>query len=100
MYEYAKEHGFIDDDDHFLDSITERQDICINLTKIPEEDVMKIILEEADILQGKLDLKLKGAIKTGGYREHSNKDKQIKRKQNDVTFNYSDTEFEFEDSNI
>lgn len=100
MYEYAKEHGFIDDDDQFLDSITERQDICINLTKIPEEDVMNIILEEAEILQGKLDLELKGAIKTGGYREHSNKDKQIKRKQNDVTFNYSDTEFEFEDSNI
>jgi anaerobic magnesium-protoporphyrin IX monomethyl ester cyclase len=100
MYEYAKDHGFIGDEDKFLDSITERQDICINMTKIPEDEVMKIILEEAEELQGKLDLKLKNPIRTGGYREHSNKDKQIKRNQNDVTFNYSDTEFEFEESNI
>ena len=32
MYEYAKEHGYITDDDKYLDSITERQDLCVNMT--------------------------------------------------------------------
>ncbi len=98
MYQYAKEHGFIDDDDEFLDSITERQDICLNMTNIPDADVMNIIVEEAEILQDKLNLKLKNPIKTEDG--HTNKDKQIKRKRNDVSFNYSESEFDFEESNI
>ena len=100
MYDYAKENGFINDEDEFLDSITERQDICVNLTQLSDEEVMDTILKESGKLQKKLNLKLKGAIKTGGYSKHSNRKKQIKRKENDVSFNYSDSEFDFENSNL
>jgi anaerobic magnesium-protoporphyrin IX monomethyl ester cyclase len=100
MYDYAKEQGFIKNEDEFLDSITERQDICVNLTKLTDDEVMSTILKESKKLQKKLNLKLKGAIKTGGYTKHSNREKQIKRKENDVSFNYSDSEFDFENSNL
>jgi len=40
MWDYAKANGFITDEDKFLDYMTERQDLVLNMTKIPDEEVM------------------------------------------------------------
>ena len=40
MYDYAKANGFITDEDRYLESITERQDICLNMTKMSNEEIM------------------------------------------------------------
>lgn len=105
MYEYAKEHGFIVDDDAYLDSITERQDLCINMTKMTNEEVMGHIKTGAAKLNEMLQLGLSGdkLIRTGGYRNHTKKTgstvkpiidpENMKRNQNDVSFNYSQVKF-------
>ena len=77
MYEYALEHKFIEDEDAFLDSITERQDLCINMTKMSDEDVKQRIADGAAELNEKLKLGLSSdnLIRTGGYNNHTKKDK-------------------------
>ncbi len=98
MYEYAKKHRYITDDDKYLDSITERQDLCINMTSISDEKVKRLIAEGADDLNSKLGLGLgkERLIKTGGYNQHSkaNKVKKLKRDKNSLILNYSEAEFE------
>ena len=47
MYDYAKKHGYITDEDAYLDSITERQDICLNMTKMSDEEIMGQIKKNA-----------------------------------------------------
>ena len=105
MYDYAKENGFIPDEDAFLDAITERQDLCVNMTTMTEKEVMENIKSGAERLNQLLDLKLdeNTFIKTGGYNKHTNKKNQLKkpldpdnmkRNENDFSFNYSDAVFE------
>ena len=107
MYEYAKKHGFITDEDAYLDSITERQDICLNMTKMSDEEIMSQIKENASKLNRLLELNLdeSSLIKTGGARNHTNlknhwksKDAldpdEIKRIENDFSFNYSQAAFD------
>ncbi len=105
MYTYAKEHGFITDDDAYLDSITERQDLCINMTKMSDQEVMGLIKEGAAELNRMLELGLtdETLIKTGGYRMHTKltadsakpllDPANLKRNENDVSFNYSQATF-------
>ena len=73
MYDYAKEHGYITDENAYLDSISERQDLCLNMTQMSDEEVKEIIRVGADRLNKKLQLGLKNdsLIKTGGYRNHT-----------------------------
>lgn len=105
MYEHAKIHGHIVNDDAYLDSITERQDLCINMTKMTNEEVMGHIKKGAAELNEMLQLGLSGdkLIKTGGYRNHTKKTgttvkplidpENMKRNENDVSFNYSQVKF-------
>ncbi len=106
MYKYAKEHGFITDDDAYLDSITERQDLCINMTKMSKDQVMGLIKEGAADLNRMLELGLtdETLIRTGGSRNHTKKTARgvnkplldpdnLKRNENDMTFNYSQATF-------
>ena len=108
MYDYAKANGFITDENRYLESITERQDICINLTKMTNEEVMSAIKEGAKKLNDSLELglnedtyiKTKGT--TGAKAKKKKKlnpplDPDMKRIENDVTFNYSRSEFKFEE---
>ena len=108
MYDYAKANGFITDEDKYLESITERQDICINLTKMTDDEVMSAIKEGAKKLNDALELGLNENtyIKTGGATGAKAKkkkklnppmDPEMKRIENDVTFNYSRSEFKFEE---
>ena len=123
MYDYAKANGFITDEDRYLESITERQDICLNMTKMSNEEIMKEIKEGAKKLNEMLDVGLAEGdfIKSKGYKSQRIKKKlavpqetnaaslgikatrrrldpkNIKRIRNDVSFNYSQTDFKFEE---
>ena len=98
MYDYAKEHGFISNDDKYLDSITERQDLCVNMTTMSDEKVKGLIADGAAQLNEKLGIGLKKEklIKTGGYNAHSKKTKlkKLKREKNSLILNYSEAEFD------
>lgn len=104
MYEYARDNNWITDENQFLDSITERQDLCINMTQLETDVILGAIQQGAKTLKEafNLDLDEKSLIKTGGYRKHSTKNKaeknfvksiKLKRNQNDFSFNYSQTVF-------
>ena len=104
MYDYAKQKGFITDEDKYLESITERQDICLNMTKMSDEEIMKEIKIGAKQLNDMLDLGLdeNTYIKTKGYKNSKIKKKPIDDPENmeiienDVSFNYATTQFEFQ----
>jgi len=107
MYQYAKENGFITDEDAYLTSITERQDICLNMTALSDSEVMDEIKTGARELNRLLELGLDEStyVKTGGYKKHTNAEKQLDRKrgldpenvqrnENDFSFNYSEAIFD------
>jgi hypothetical protein len=100
-------NGFITDEDAYLDSITERQDININMTKLSNEEIMSAIKEGAEKLNQMLDLGLNEDtyIRTKGYKNRLDNlakqrpkldTKKIKRNINDMNFNYAQTDFKFE----
>lgn len=107
MYAYAKEHGFITDEDAYLTSITERQDICLNMTKMLNEEILVEIESCAKKAKEALGLGLSDdhLIKTGGYKKHTNlkkflgaknngqESRGLRRNENDVSFNYSQATF-------
>lgn len=114
MYEYAKKNGHITDEDAYLDSITERQDICLNMTKMTDDEIMSSIKDGARRLNEALELGLSEDryIRTGGYKKHTQLKDQlkdykkshppldpdnIKRNENDFSFNYSEAVFEVDD---
>ncbi|MDC1073487.1 radical SAM protein [Gammaproteobacteria bacterium] len=101
MYDYAKEHGYIVDEDKYLDQITERQDICINMTSMSDEAIMEAIKDGAEKLSDALNMGLSRdrLIKTGGYQNKSKKKRTTveltnERNQNDFSLSYSDANFE------
>ena len=107
MYEYAKKHGYITDEDAYLDSITERQDICLNMTKMSDDEIMGQIKKNALKLNKLLELGLdeSSLVKTGGARNHTNlkthwkpedalEPENLKRNESDFSFNYSQTAFD------
>ena len=105
MYDYAKLNGFITDEDAYLDSITERQDICVNMTKMSDDEIMNEIKIGAKKLNGMLDLGLteETYIRTKGSKNKRLTQKialinpeKLERIRNDVSFNYAATEFKFE----
>lgn len=101
MYDYAKQNGFITDEDRYLESITERQDINVNMTKMTDEEIMNEIKIGAEKLNKMLDMGLteETYIRTKGYKNRLDKRRprldpeNLKRIENDVSFNYAKTEF-------
>jgi hypothetical protein len=100
IYEYARENHLFTDEDKFLDSITGRQDLCINMTQLETDAILGAIEQGAATLNKafKLNLDEKSLIKTGGYQKHSIKNRnenkfvksrKLKRNRNDFSFNYS-----------
>jgi len=101
MYTYARQHGFIQDEDAYLDSITERQDICLNMTEIPDEEILFAIEDGLTRLNEKLGLGLDKdhLVRTGGYRKHTRVDEGSAptaptRNRGDVSFGYSKAVFD------
>lgn len=104
MYDYAKEHGFIKDEDAYLESITERQDICMNMTKMSDAEITEEIKKGARRLNEIMDLGFSDdkLIKTGGYKKTAKvaeyrkpplDPENMKRNENDFSFNYSEAVF-------
>ena len=98
MYTYALEHGHITDENVFLDSITERQDICLNMTQMPDQEILDEITRGCGRLNEQLGLGLSEEtyVRTGGYRKHTKprNEGRPERNQNDVSFNYSNQMFD------
>ena len=91
-----------------LESITKRQDICVNMTKMSDDEIMNEIKIGAAKLNKVLNIGLdeNSYIKTKGYKGHKIKTKRkaklldpenIERIENDVSFNYAQTDFKFEE---
>ena len=99
MYEYAKEHGYITDEDAYLTGITERQDICLNMTQMNDEKLLGLLKDGLEILNDQLDLGLDDLIRTGGERNHTKhvelpgEEQIMTRNENDFSFNYSAATF-------
>lgn len=100
MYEYATKNGYISDEDEYLTSITERQDICINMTKMPNQEILSIIEREASKLADSLGLKLgEDKTRTKGYKNKStieSPESKARRDGNSLSLNYSNTEYYLE----
>ena len=98
MYDHALKHGFIKNEDKYLDSITERQDLCLNMTKMGDDEVKHLIAEGAEKLNAELKIGLDSSklLKTGGYNKHTNKQKlkKLTREKNSLILNYNEAEFE------
>ena len=98
MYDYAIKNGFITDQNKYLDSITERQDLCLNMTQMGDEEVKNFIAEGAGNLNEKLNIGLNSGklLKTGGYNKHTSKKKirKLTREKNSLILNYNEAEFD------
>ena len=108
MYHYALAKGHIKDEEEFLISITERQDICVNMTKLSDEEIMDEIKVGGKKLNDllKLGLTEDRYVKTGNFKNYKAKKKwkklpldpeNIKRNENDFSFNYGAAEFKYEE---
>ena len=75
MYEHAKEHGFITDEDAYLTGMTERQDVVLNMTQMSDEVMLESVRQGMARINEKLDLKLDPdrLIRTGGENKHTQK---------------------------
>ena len=105
MYEYALKNGHITDEDAYLDSITERQDICLNMTNMTDEEIMEEIKVGARKLNELLQLGLDEGrlIRTGRPQGDKGKTRDmpidpenIERIENDFSINYSESVFEMD----
>jgi anaerobic magnesium-protoporphyrin IX monomethyl ester cyclase len=98
MYTHALEHGYIRDENAFLDSITERQDICLNMTQMQDQEILDEITRGCGRLNEQLGLGLseESYVRTGGYRKHTKprNEGRPERNTNDVSFNYSNQLFD------
>lgn len=70
MYQYSLHSGFIQDEEEYLLSMGDRQDLRINLTKIPNERFEYLIKEYLVRIRNKLNLSIPEGqlIKTGHYK--------------------------------
>jgi anaerobic magnesium-protoporphyrin IX monomethyl ester cyclase len=109
MYKWAIENNYITDEDAYLDSISERQDLCINMTKLTDDQIMNKIKSGAAQLNKRLEVGLTedSLIRTGSYKNHNKNQTQtdknvpldlenMERIENDVTFNYSKAIFDID----
>ncbi|MCH9030485.1 MAG: hypothetical protein IH819_12985 [Bacteroidetes bacterium] len=109
MWDYALQMGHIKDEEEFLLSITERQDICMNMTKLSDEEIMNEIKKGGKELNELLELGLSEDryVRTGNPKNYKARKKwknppldpeNIERNENDFSFNYSATEFKYEET--
>jgi hypothetical protein len=75
MWDYAIKHGLITDQDKYLTEMTERQDLVINMTQIPDDVLLAEVKYWLDRVNQELDLDLDPdrLLKTGGYHKHTKK---------------------------
>mgnify|MGYP001608380545 CR=1 FL=1 len=71
MYQYAIEYGYIDDEEAYLLQMGDRQDLRLNMTKIPSERLEELVRNHLRRIRDKLKLPLddEHLIKTGVVRQ-------------------------------
>jgi anaerobic magnesium-protoporphyrin IX monomethyl ester cyclase len=116
MYQYAIDNGFITDEDKYLEGITERQDIGLNMTSMTDDELIECIKDGAREINKLLNLGLDedSYVKTGGYKRQTNLENEqeigdqlreedrlrvldpdnMERTENDVNFNYAQAGFD------
>ena len=70
MYDYALEHGYIEDEEAYLLALGDRQDLHLNMTQMPDDELKAIVKRELARCSQELGLGLPGGtlLKTGFYR--------------------------------
>lgn len=88
MWKYAVDNGFITDPDDFLENVTERQDVIMNMTQMPDEELMGEVtrwLAHLNEVMGR-NLDKESLIRTGGYSKHN---KYQSKKKGKDSLNYA-----------
>ncbi|MCX5847515.1 MAG: radical SAM protein [Deltaproteobacteria bacterium] len=72
MYEYAVKNGFICDEESYLMDMGDRQDLRVNLTKIPNDQLHDYVSAHLRRIRDKLQLNLSDdqLLKSGKYRRN------------------------------
>jgi radical SAM superfamily enzyme YgiQ (UPF0313 family) len=75
MWDYAIEHGYITDEDKYLTEMTERQDLVVNMTQIPDDVLVAEVKGWLERINHELNVELDPdrLLKTGGYHKHTKK---------------------------
>lgn len=70
MYDYALQHKYIQDEEEYLLRIGDRQDLHLNITKIPDQELEALVKDELVRANRALDMDLQpdNLIKTSFYR--------------------------------
>ena len=85
MWKYAVENGYITDPDSFLESVTERQDIIMNMTQMPDDELRTRVLDGLADLNEKFgnNLDEESLVRTGGYFKHGkNQEDEVQKHRN------------------
>lgn len=93
MWEYAVKNGFISDPDHFLTTVTERQDIILNMTSMETEKLLSEVkgwLRHLSQAFGN-GLDENSLIRTGGYYKHNKHQVKVleKHRNTNDSLNYA-----------
>ena len=75
MYEYAIEHGFIDNEESYLLKMGDRQDLRVNMTQLDNEELEALVANELNRCNKelKVGLKFDDLIKTQYYKTEESK---------------------------
>jgi anaerobic magnesium-protoporphyrin IX monomethyl ester cyclase len=70
MYDYAVQNGFIKDEEEYLLSMGDRQDLRLNMTGLSDEELQRLVREGLERLNVALGIGLASGqlLKTGHYR--------------------------------
>lgn len=86
MWEHALQHGHIRDQDDYLSTITERQDLSLNMTSVPSDLLESEVKKWLEKINSSLDMRLDPdrLIRTGGYNKHTKTVQSLNRSRNTV----------------
>jgi len=79
IYDWARNHGYIDDEENYMERIGDRQDLHVNLTSMRDDELLDTVQHELHKLAHKQGLKLDSVIKTTTYQKPRQNDKAISR---------------------
>lgn len=68
IFDYARRHGHIGDVESYLLSMGDRQDLLVNLTKMPDETLIGVTQDALADCARTLGIALKDLLKTGSYK--------------------------------
>lgn len=74
MYDYAKQNGFIGDDEEYILNMGERQDLKINMTKMTNCELEECVVNGLKRCNAELNMGLdeNNLIKTGSFKKNKN----------------------------